>query len=149
VRLATDREPMMLAAKRLAVENGQLDVATVADTQAHSGDFSYAAPRGSMGDFPWFLYGDGAAAQNLFGFEPQSLGGTNVTLSSSHGLIAAVDETLLGLRTAPTGQTCLDCFGNGDWWPQNYRDDDGTYQVHWSSNGAAGTFVLFTQKYVR
>jgi hypothetical protein len=149
VRLSTDRQPPMPMLHRLKVETGQKDLAEVPDTQEHSGDVAYAAPPGSMGDFPFFLYGDGAAAQNLLGLEPQKVGGANVTMASSNGLIAALDQTLLGVSTSVTGRTCLDCFGNGRWHPENYLDDDGTYQLHWSSSGAAGKFVLFTQKYVR
>ncbi|HUR63707.1 MAG TPA: hypothetical protein VM241_04415 [Candidatus Thermoplasmatota archaeon] len=149
VRLATDRAPQMLAAHPLKTESGQLPVAAVADAQEHSGDFSYAAPPGSMGDFPFFLYGDGAAAQNALGFEPQRLGGANITLASSRGTVASLDRSLLGANTAVAGSTCLNCNTRGRWLPQNYLDDDGTYQVHWSSGGAVGQFILFTQRFVR
>jgi hypothetical protein len=149
VRLATDRAPQMAMAHRLKVETGQQDLVEVADPQAHSGDVAYAAPPGSMGDFPFFLYADGAEAQRLLGVVDDP-GGANITLASSSGLIAAVDITRVAAQHAALfGNACLACNSNGNWWPAHYLDDDGTYQVHWSSSGAAGKFVMFTQRYVR
>lgn len=149
VRLSTDRQPPMAMAHRLRVENGQKDLAAVPDPQEHSGDVAYAAPPGSMGDFPFFLYADGAEAQSALGATDDP-GGHNVTLTSSTGLIAAVDVTRLAAQHQDLfGNVCIACNSNGDWRPANYLDDDGTYQVHWSSSGAAGKFVLFTQRYIR
>jgi hypothetical protein len=148
VRLSTDREPSSVALRPLQVEFGQADLATVTDSQAHDGTIAYAAAPGMMGDFPWFLYGEGVAAQDLFGLQPTSLGGANLTFSSSHGLIAGVDTSQLSYQELGQ-QSCLNCNGRGSWHPGNYLDDDGTYDIKWHSQGGTGTFVMFTQRYVR
>lgn len=147
LRLRSDREPAK-ALRPLGVEFGQQDLVAVPDAQAHEGTVQYAAPPGTMGDFPWFLYADGVSAQNLFGFEPAPLGGANLTFASSSGVIAGIDLTQLSVQEAG-GSNCLNCNGRGDWHPGNYVDDDGTYEVKWRSQGGAGTFVMFTQRYVR
>jgi hypothetical protein len=148
LRLRVDREPEALALRPLAIESGQVDLVAVPDSQAHEGTAQYTAQPGMMGDFPWFLYADGVAAQNLFGFEPTPLGGANLTLSSSHGLVAAIDVNQLSAQEAGS-QDCLNCNGRGTWHPANYLDDDGAYDIRWRSQGGAGTFVMFTQRYVR
>jgi len=148
LKLAVDRQPATLALKRLAVELGVVPLVDVPDPQAHEGTLQYQAVPGMMEDFPWFLYGDGPAAQNAFGFEPTPIGGENLTFSSSHGLVAGIDVSQISANVGGTG-TCLECDGRGNWHPENYLDDDGSYDIHWSSNGAKGTFVMFTQKYVR
>lgn len=149
VRLRADREPGSLALKPLQQEVGQVDLVQVADSQAHEGTAQYTAPAGMMGDFPWFLYADGASAQNAFGFEPQSLGGANLTFRSSSGVIAGIDTSQLSLEQSGLGGHCLNCNGRGSWQPAHYLDDDGVYDLNWRSQGAAGTFVMFTQRYVR
>lgn len=148
IRLATDRKPEMTTAHRLKVENGQTDLAEVTDPQAHSGSLDYAAPPASMGDFPFFLYSDGAAAQSLLGVT--DVPGTNITMASSTGLVAAVQLSRLSARHADLiGNVCVTCNSIANWQPANYLDDDGTYQVKWSSSGGTGKFVMFTQRYVR
>jgi hypothetical protein len=148
LRLRVNREPPSLALRPLTVEFGQSELVSVPDSQAHEGSVQYAAQPGMMGDFPWFLYADGVAAQNAFGFEPSPMGGANLTFSSSHGLVAGIDLTQLSVREAG-GQNCFNCNGQGTWNPGNYLDDDGSYEVKWRSEGGAGTFVMFTQRYVR
>jgi hypothetical protein len=149
LRLRSDREPASLALRPLKQELGQADLVRVPDAQAHEGTLQYTATPGMVGDFPWFLYDDGASAQNAFGFEPQPLGGANLTFRSSSGLVAGIDTSQLSLRVEGVGGHCLNCNGQGDWHPEHYLDDDGTYDLAWRSEGAAGTFVMFTQRYVR
>jgi len=149
VRLAVDAQPATTTARRLRIESDMTPLATIPDAQAHDGEAEFQAPPASLGDFPWFLYGDGPAAQDAFGLQPRPIGGANVTLSSSTGWIAAVDEYQTGLRVNPLGNMCLTCDGMGKWQPEQYLDDDGTYQLKWHSQGAPGTFILSTERYVR
>ena len=95
----------------------------------------------------------GRSVQRRRGFQVLDLfrhfGGAQATLRSSSGDIAVVDQTQLSVQTPVTG-SCFQCnFAVPTYNPQNYIDDDGTYEVAWASNGATGTFVLFTAKYVR
>lgn len=152
VRFSTDRAPEALALRRLAEEFGEVEVATVADAQPHQGTFEYAAPPASLDTFPWFLYDSAPAAQDGFGAPTNdAVRGNRITLSSSSGVIADVDIAQVSAAD-PQGsgnRVCLQCNGGGEFFPENYVDDDGTYQVAWSSQGGSGRFVLFTARYVR
>lgn len=151
-RFSTDRPGTQpLAFRRLAEEFGMVEVATV-DAQAHAGTYAYEAPPASLDTFPWFLYDDGPAVQDAFGVPTNdAVRGDHVTLSSSSGLVADVDlrQVSTGEPTSPGSRICLQCNTFADVDPAKYVDDDGTYDVAWSSQGGAGTFVLFTATYVR
>lgn len=148
VRLSTDREPSSLRMERLAEEFSTVEAARVADAQEYTGTFSYQAPPGTIDPFPVFLYGDGVAAQDTFGIVPADIGGATATLRSSSGDIAVVDQGQVYAQH-PLGTTCLQCRFSADFNPENYVDDDGTYELDWASEGATGTFVLFTARYLR
>lgn len=151
VRLSADRLPPEHRMERLAEEFSTVVVATVADAQAQSGTFTYQAPPGTIDPFPVFLYGDGVAVQDLFGLSPTEIGGAHATLRSSSGDIAVVDQyQTYAMAMAVGQQMCLQCnFFVPTYSPQNYIDDDGTYEVAWSSQGASGSWVLFTAQYLR
>lgn len=148
LRLSTDVEPDELRMDRLAEEFGTVQVAQVADAQEHSGTYTYQAEPGTIDPFPVFLYGDGAGAQDLFGAAPEDFGGASLTLSSSSGAIAVVDQRQLYAQH-PLGTTCLQCNFGAEFNPEFYIDDDGSYDLTWSSKGASGAVVLFTAKYLR
>lgn len=148
VRLSSDREPSALRMERLAEEFTTVEAARVPDAQERTGTFSYEAPPGTIDPFPVFLYGDGAAVQDSFGLVPADVGGARATLKSSSGDIAVVDQAQVYAQHS-LGTNCLQCNFNADFYPENYVDDDGTYELEWASQGAAGTFVLFTARYLR
>lgn len=148
-RLSTDVPPASLQMERLQEEFSQVEVAAVPDARQHSGTFSYAAPPGTIDPFPVFLYADGARAQDLFGASPTDVGGAQATLKSSSGDIVVVDQQEFSVQ-AGGQQSCLQCtFSVPAFNPQNFIDDDGTYDLDWASSGAAGTFTLFTARYLR
>jgi hypothetical protein len=148
VRLSSDRRPESLEMERLEEEFSTVPVSQVADSQAHEGTFTYQAPPGTIDPFPVFLYGDGAAVQDSFGLAPADLGGAHATLRSSSGDIAVVDQVQVYAQHS-LGSNCLQCNFFSEFNPENYIDDDGTYELDWSSEGASGSFVLFTAKYLR
>jgi hypothetical protein len=151
-RLSTDLPPGKLKMERLQEEFTQVEFAEVADAQEHAGTYDFMAEPGTIDPFPVFLYADGASAQDLFGLSPSEVGASRSVLRSSSGTIAEVVQQQLSIQeTMVLGQqSCLNCnFFVPGYSAQNYVDDDGTYQVEWSSKGAAGTFVLFTAKYIR
>lgn len=153
VRLASDAMPPSHRLERLAEEFSTVPVATVADAAEHSGTFSYDAPAGTIDPFPVFVYADGAAVQDPFGvpLPDEPLGGAHATLRSSSGDIAVVDQYQDYVQASAVGQQlCLQCnFFVPSYSPENYIDDDGTYEVEWSSQGASGSFMLFTARYLR
>lgn len=148
---AAPADPDGLEARRLEETFAQVEVATVADAQDQSGTYSYEAPPGSLDTFPWFVYDDKPAAQDTFGLpNGGAVGGAEVTLASSSGDIAVVDIRQVSIAIpGQGGRACLQCNGGGAWSPENYVDDDGTYDVTWRSRGGSGTFVLFTAQYTR
>ncbi|HJQ93036.1 MAG TPA: hypothetical protein VJ874_01990 [Candidatus Thermoplasmatota archaeon] len=148
LRLATDLEPAELRMERLQEEFGMVQVAQVPDVQEHAGTYTYQAEPGTIDPFPVFLYGDGAGAQDLFGVAPEDFGGAQLTLSSSSGTIAVVDQRQLYAQH-PLGTNCLQCNFGAQYEPEFYVDDDGNYDLEWSSKGGSGTVVLFTAKYLR
>jgi hypothetical protein len=117
-------------------------VAAVTDPAEKTGTFTFEAPAGSLDTFPFFLADAGAQVAN--GPTTQS----TITLTSSSGLVADVTGSLVGAAT-PQGQVCFSCSTSVDWRPENYVDDDGTYQVEYNTKGATGRFVLFTATYDR
>jgi hypothetical protein len=149
VRLSSDREPDQLRMERLQEEFSTVEVALVGDAQEHSGTFTYQAPPGTIDPFPVFLYGDGAAVQDGFGVLPDT-GAAMATLRSSSGDIAVVEQRqVYGQVSALALQNCFQCNFLAEFDASNYVDDDGTYEVDWFSQGAAGSFVLFTARYLR
>lgn len=150
-RLSVDREPAEPGLQRLEETFGLVEVAVVPDAQEHSGTFAYEAPPGSLDTFPWFIYDDKPAVQDTFGLpNGGAVGGAEVTLASSSGDIAVVEVRQVSLgMPAQSGRICLQCNGGGPWSPENYVDDDGTYEVAWRSRGGSGTFILFTAQYTR
>lgn len=148
-RLSTDGMPSDHQMERLAEEFSSVEVAIVADAQEHSGTFSYQAPPGTIDPFPVFIYGDGAAVQDGFGVVPDT-GGAHATLRSSTGDIAVVDQRqVYGQVSSLAVQNCFQCNFFAEFDASRYIDDDGTYEVEWSSQGASGTFMLFTARYLR
>lgn len=139
-----------LALERLDEVFGQVEVATV-DAQAHEGTFSFSAPPGSLDSFPWFLYDDMPAAQDTFGVPAEAVRGNHLAFTSSSGLVVEADirQVAVGDPQGSGNRVCLQCNGNADVTPANYVDDDGTYELAWSSQGGSGTFVIFTATYVR
>lgn len=148
LRFATDVEPDELGMERLEEEFSMVQVAAVPDVQEHSGTYTYQAEPGTIDPFPVFLYGDGAGAQDLFGVTPEDFGGAHLTLGSSSGTIAVVDQRQLYAQH-PLGANCLQCNFGAEFNPEFYVDDDGNYDLAWSSKGGSGTVVLFTAKYLR
>lgn len=144
VRLVVENATAPPPGARLLQETfGTVVVATVADPAPRQGTFAFEAPPGSIDPFPFFLY-DGASVQ-----VPGAAGAGAISLASSSGVVADVDLAALGAVT-PAGQMCLTCSVDVvGWSPQNYVDDDGTYQVAYDSSQATGTFVLFTATYSR
>ncbi len=151
VRLAADGPvagPLEL--RKLEEVFGQVEVATV-DAQPHQGTFAFAAPPGALDSFPWFLYDGMPAVQDAFGAPADAVQGNHVTLTSSTGLVVEADirQVAIGDPQGSGNRVCLQCNGNADVTPANYIDDDGTYDLAWTSQGGSGTFVIFTATYVR
>jgi hypothetical protein len=138
VNATTEPKPLRVLEETFA----EVEVAVVPDAAEHGGTFDFAAPPGSLDTFPFFVY-DSAAGQ-----VPGASGSSAITLRSSSGVIAQADLAAVGVVT-PAGQMCLTCNTATDWEPANYLDDDGTYQVDYSSSGASGRFILFTATYSR
>jgi hypothetical protein len=140
-----------LAMVRLDEVFGQVDVATV-DAQPHQGTYGFAAPPGSLDSFPWFLYDGNPAVQDSFGAPTgEGVRGNHLTFTSSTGLVVEADirQVAVGDPQGSGNRVCLQCNGFADVNPQNYIDDDGTYDLEWSSQGGSGKFVIFTATYVR